>query len=282
MNETRMKINASRFFVDKKQIETDKLFITGGDARHIKSVLRKVAGDRIIVCDGAGMDFNCELTHIGKSEIRAGILNAYPSSGEPPVKVTLYQSLPKSDKMEYVIQKCVEGGIYKIVPVISAFTQFSERLKDDSVGKRLARWRRISYEAAKQSGRGIVPEISDALSFSDAINACARNMCARNVCARATNVSPEIRQLALIPYENEEKTTLKSALKAFKLQDNFADMDLKFQIFIFIGPEGGFSLAEIDYCIDNHVIPVSLGPRILKTESAGFAVLCQIIYEFGN
>ena len=266
---TRMEINASRFFADKRQIEADIIIIYGDDARHIKSALRKTAGDRITVCDGAGTDYSCELIQINENEIRARILNSFPCAGEPPVKVTLYQALPRSDKFEYVIQKCVEGGVYEIAPVISAHTQFTDRLKGESGGRRLARWRRISYEAAKQSGRGIVPEISDPVSFSDAADACARFI----------GKSPDDR-LALIPYENEAKTSLKSALTTFKRRIAASGADANPHICIFIGPEGGFSPDEIAQCRQNRIAPVTLGPRIYRTESAGFAVLCQIMYEF--
>lgn len=267
-----MGFTAPRFFVNKNQISnvtTPKTAqgplatITGGDARHICVVLRMRAGEQLVVCDGEGADYLCELTLVGQDEVHATVLKTEPSAGEPPVEITLLQSLPRSDKFEYIIQKCVELGIYGIVPVVSEHTQYSERARGAGGAKLMQRWRRIAYEAAKQSGRGVAPEIAEVVDFKAAAGAAARDVAE----------SPQTR-FALVPYENEEARTLKSALTEWKKLHNTD------KAYYFIGPEGGFSVAEIEYCQNLGIAPVTLGPRVLRTETAGLVVLSQIMYEF--
>ena len=270
----RVSCNASRFFVDKNSICEGEVCIESGDARHISVVLRKTAGDRIIVCDGCGMDYECELTFASTELIRARINSSYPSMCEPPVKVILYQSLLKSDKFEYVIEKCTEAGVNEIVPVASERVQFMGAMKDGNADKKLGRWQSIALAAAKQSGRGIVPMVRGCISFSAAISDCVKRMAGQPV-----------DKLALIPYENEMITSLKSELTAFKqLLSNSgacgAHASIMHEIYLFIGPEGGYTALEIDLCRQNAIIPVTLGPRIYKAETAGLASLCQIMYEF--
>ena len=271
----------SRFFIEKNRIGSEEVSIKGDDAHHICAVLRKTPGEHIIICDGECVDYDCALTYIGADECRASIVRRYPNTGEPPVRVSLYQSLPKLEKFEYIIQKCVEAGISDIIPVISEHVQYAGKLDAAKWEKRLARWRSISYAAAKQSGRGIVPKIHNRLEFSEAVTQCADRV----------GESPEGR-LALIPYENETETSLKSKLAAFRINlgamrkiDAASDLAAAHvpymgEIHIFIGPEGGYAPAEINLCKQNAILPVTLGPRILKTETAGLAVLCQIMYEF--
>jgi len=266
-----MELNAARFFIEKSRIGAgeiiDEITIEGDDARHIRVVLRKAAGDHIFVCDGAGTDYVCKLTYVGQDGIRAAIVESYPSIGEPPIKVILFQSLLKSDRFEYVLQKCTEAGIHEIVPVMSGRVQFAAGMEGDGGAKRLERWRKIIYAAAKQSGRGILPKLGGCIGFSGAVAACAERI----------KASPEQR-LALIPYENEEKTSLKSKLKVFKQSLNAINHNVELNVFI--GPEGGYTPEEIRLCRQNVIAPVSLGPRIFRAETAGLAVLCQIMYEF--
>ena len=279
--------NASypRFFYDMADISNNEITISGSDAKHIDTVLRKRTGELIIVCDGKGTDYLCELCDSDLDGVRVRVLYSQPSIGESDIKVTLYQSLPKSDKFDYIVQKCVEAGISRITPVLSAHTEFRERFAGER-GVRLAvRWRRLAYEAAKQSGRGIVPEIGDFQNLIDAMKDCGR----------LAGQSPETR-LALIPYEYERNRSLKSALKAFKAGWSMPEIinsrevsriegrtvslsESCVEIFYFIGPEGGFSPDEITAAIGCGIQPVSLGPRILRTETAGFLALCQIMYE---
>ena len=247
--------------------DTGEIVIThGDDIKHIQNVLRRKAGDHIVVCDGAGTDSLCEITLIERYAVAARVLRAYPNMGEPPVKVSLFQSLPRSDKFDYIVQKCTEAGVYEIIPVISEFTQFEKRALGDGAGRLLKRWRRIAYEAAKQSGRGIVPAIRGFISFTEAVDTCTQ----------MTAGSPS-GGLALIPYENEVGTTLKSELTAFVQRPATA---VKPIICVFIGPEGGYSPTEISYAECSGAAPVTLGPRIYRTETAGLAALCGIMYEF--
>jgi len=310
-------MNEARFFIDKNDIANGEAVITGGDAKHICAVLRMRAGDRIVVCDGAGTDFLCELTSVERGEARASVISSHACAGEPRCRITLCQSLPKSDKFEYVVQKCVEAGVYEIIPVVSEYVQFPERAQGESGAKLLDRWRKISREAAKQSGRGIAPAVRGFAAFDDAAEACGRLAAA----------SPETR-LALIPYEYEAENTLKQALLSFKRGQAARGADISpphtavdtrmvspsaecvnvfqpsvdgmnepltpphtargaenlppppYEFYVFIGPEGGFAPREIDCARRCGIMPVSLGPRILRTETAGFMALSMIMYEF--
>ena len=274
MKNAATEINAARFFAGAGagaiggSIGDKEIYITGDDAKHISTVLRMSVGDRIVVCDGAGTDYTCEILYASHAEVRAIIMYSRPNTGEPAVKVTIYQSLPRSDKFNFVAQKNVEAGASRIVPVVSERSQHNERMDGEGGEKLLKRWRRIAYEAAKQSGRGVLPEIGGYCNFTDAVDECSG----------VVNEFPES-ALALIPYEYEEKVSIKSELAAFKRRVLSAGA-INSEVFIFIGPEGGFSEAEIDYGVKNGVRPVTLGPRILRTETAGLAALCQIMYEF--
>jgi 16S rRNA (uracil1498-N3)-methyltransferase len=172
---------------------------------------------------------------------------------EPPVKITLFQGLPKAQKMELIIQKCVEIGIFKIQPVITQRVVVKTEGKD--ISNKLERWRRISEEAAKQSNRGIIPEILEPITFDMGIE----------------NIKNQ--DLSIVPYEKEKGNGLKKIL----IDNSYAK-----NVGIIIGPEGGFDEYEIDKCIKNGVIPVTLGPRILRTETAGVAVSSMILYELGD
>lgn len=238
----------SRFFVDKSQIGDGYVSIIGDDVKHISRVLRLREGDEIIVCDKCGMDYTCALTEVSPDKVLAKIICEKESQTEPEIEVTLYQGLPKSDKMDYIVQKCVELGISKIVPVI---TKRVVALPRDTE-KKISRWQKISYEAAKQSGRGVVPEISDAISFDKALSEISKEDA-----------------LGIMPYECERDGKLSSVLKSSK----------KKKICILIGPEGGFDESEVVKAQEAGVKTVTLGPRILRTETAPLAVLAAIMYE---
>ena len=258
-----------RFFICKEDINNEEISIGGSDARHIYSSLRLSAGEKIVVCDGRGMDYLCELTSISQHGARARILSSGPNEGEPGVKITLYQSLPRADKFEYVIQKCVEAGVYKILPVLSEFAQYHDRAKGEGGKRLLERWRRIAHEAAKQSGRGIIPEIGGFIRFTDAVSACSSD---QNIQTGG--------KITLIAYEYEDDKSLKSELISYKERQFAAPINFAPRIHLFIGPEGGFSKDEIDMCERGKIIPITLGRRILRTETAGLFALSQIMYEF--
>ena len=233
-----------KFFTKPDFIDDKELRITGDDVSHISKVLRMSAGDNIIVCDGEGNDYDAVITSISKTEVVAEITGKYICGAEPSVNVTLYQALPKQGKMEYIIQKNTELGIKKIVPVYTKRCVVKPSDKSE-------RWSKVAESAAKQCGRGIIPDVLPTVSFAEAIEQMKQY------------------DLALMPYECEEENGLKKVLQS---------SDYK-TISIFIGPEGGFDLKEVEAAIDAGVKTVTLGKRILRTETAASAVLPIILYE---
>ncbi len=237
-----------KFFVNGESINDHTVILSGDNARHIGNVLRGKTGDVITVCDGQGRDYECEITDISKSEVTARIVDIFSNENEPDLKITLYQALPKSDKMELVIQKCIEIGVDRIVPVNTEHTVVKLNGKEN---KKLARWSKIAEAAAKQCGRGKIPNVDGVMDFRAAID-------------DALSLDG-----AIIPYEKEKGNTLKSYVKSFKGKS----------IGIFIGPEGGFSDAEIEYALSKGVVSVTLGKRILRTETAGLVASVILLYE---
>lgn len=242
-----------KFFIKKENINGNLINITGENKKHIKNVLRMKKGDIITVNDREGTDYIVELTDFLEDCIISTILRKEESNTEPNVEVILYQGIPKSDKMDYIIQKSVELGVKKIVPVITERTVV--RLKDEKdAEKKTARWQKISEEASKQSNRGIIPEIAMPMPFEEALKEMSG------------------KQLKLIPYENENNNSCKSI---------FTNTHIENAAFI-IGPEGGFSENEIKKAIQYGITPITLGPRILRTETAGIALLSIIMYQYGD
>lgn len=241
------------FFVDKENISNDKITILGEDVNHISRVLRLRCNDEILIGDGECNEYSCSIESICKTQVICNILKRCLNKTESPLKITLFQGLPKSQKMDLIIQKCVEIGVYSIQPVITERVVVKVEYKD--IKNKLDRWRRIALEAAKQSKRGIVPQVLEPVNFKDAISQLTQM------------------DAAVVPYEREESRGFKSVSEIFKNIDNIG---------IFIGPEGGFSDIEIDACIKNSIIPVTLGPRIMRTETAGFAAASIIQYELGD
>ncbi|MBE7037935.1 MAG: 16S rRNA (uracil(1498)-N(3))-methyltransferase [Ruminococcaceae bacterium] len=239
-----------RFYTDKIDCENNKACIVGDDVKHIKKVLRLNSGDEVVVCDYKNKDYICKISAFLENEVQLDIIEIKDNFSEPPIDVTIYQSLPKSDKMELIIQKCVEIGVKKFVPVASKRSVV--KLNDDK--KKIIRWQRIADEAAKQCGRGIKVEVNDVLSFKEAIK------------------SVDDDTLKLIPYENEKELSIKTVLKESKHK----------KIAVFIGPEGGFSDEEIDFALANGFSAVTLGPRILRCETAPIAVATVCMYEKGD
>jgi 16S rRNA (uracil1498-N3)-methyltransferase len=242
-----------RFFIDENNISEQHIYIRGDEARHIRNVLRMKPGDSIILCDGRGMDYISVIEGFEEGMVAALIKETKSSCSEPPIEVTLYQGLPKSDKMDFIIQKSVELGVCRIIPVITERTVVRFKDKKD-MEKKKERWQRISHEAAKQCGRGIIPEVSFPVSYDDAVES-----------ARGAG-------LALIPYEKCMDSSLKECLHGSEERSAA----------VFIGPEGGFSDNEIKKAVSSGIKPVTLGNRILRTETAGLAVLIILMYEKGD
>ena len=233
-----------KFFTKPEFINDKELKIVGEDVSHISRVLRMSAGDKIVVCDGEGNDYDAVITFITKTEVFADITGRYVCDAEPSVKVTLYQALPKQGKMEYIIQKNTELGVNKIIPV---YTKRCVVKPSDKT----QRWTKVAESAAKQCGRGIIPEVLPTVTFEEAI------------------MQMKEYDLALMPYECEEKNGLKKVLESAEYKN----------VSVFIGPEGGFDIQEVETAINAGVKTVTLGKRILRTETAASAVLPIIMYE---
>lgn len=234
----------SRFFVSKNNISDNKILIDGEDVLHISRVLRMREGDELTVCDGEKNDYLCKIASISKKEVVCDILNKYTNQNESDVSVTLYQGVPKGAKMDLIIQKCVELGAVKIVPFNSQRTVAAAKGKFD-------RFQKISLEAAKQSGRGIVPEVTSPIEFDEALSDMLKN------------------DIAIFAYEDCKDFTLKDALRGKNPQS----------VGIMIGPEGGFDPAEAEKAQSCGAVTVTLGKRILRTETAGLSVISNIMYE---
>jgi len=219
--------------------------IHGSDAHYIRDVLRLKAGQELVLLDGSGKSFRANILGIEKDIIKCMIVETISSDTEPQTKITLAQALPKSKKMDLIVEKCTELGVAAIIPMLT------ERCISKEIN--LERAKKIAKSSAQQSGRAIIPEISPLMPFKEILK------------------HKEEYDLALIPWELEKENTLKSVLK------NSAAPK---KIIILIGPEGGFSQEEIALAKASDFTPVSLGKRILRTETAGMSVLSSIFYEF--
>jgi len=240
-----------RFFVKPDQIQNEWVIITGNDVNHMKNVLRMSPGDTLSVSDGAGTDYFCIIEAMDKDEVRLHIENSWESYKELKSRLYLFQGLPKGDKLELIIQKAVELGVYEIIPMITRRTIV--KLDDSKLTKKLNRWQNIAESAAKQSGRGIIPKIKKPMDFTEALSYSHSLEC------------------NLIPYERAEG--VEASRKLIKSAAN------KGCIGIFIGPEGGFDAAEIELAIKAGIEPMTLGRRILRTETAGLAVLSVLMFQ---
>lgn len=237
-----------RFF--SEHCDEQKCYIFGSDALHISKSLRMKIGESLTVCDQKGTDYDCLIECIDSNEIALKVLSKKATLTEPNVQLTLYMALPKSDKMELIIQKCVELGITRIVPVITS--RCISRPDEKTFQKKIERYRKIAYEAAKQSGRGIVPEICDKMDFKQAIEIASKD------------------DTAIIFYENggdDIGSFLKKAPKT---------------ISFFVGAEGGFDSSEVSLAIELGILPATLGPRILRCETAPISATSIIMYLTGN
>ena len=243
-----------KFFIPHEKITDKQIIIDTEDVAHITRVLRLGVGDTVTCCDSRGMDYEVQIAETEPKRIVCDILSSKKSDAEPNIKVTLFQGLPKASKMEYIIQKTTELGISEIVPVkLSRCVVKIDNKKDEA--KKLDRWQKISESAAKQSGRGIVPEVKGFMTLDEVINA-AKDF-----------------DLFFVPYECEEQKTLREVL--------LSKENIKTVGFI-IGPEGGFDKAETEKLKNAGIPTVTLGKRILRTETAGEAVLAMMMYEIGD
>ncbi len=245
-----------RFFTEPENINGDIACIFE-DSKHIEKVLRMKCGDEILVFDGTGYEYTAKLISIDKNQCRAEILSKQVSLSEPKVKVTLFQGLPKSGKMELIVQKAVELGVCRIVPVI--MDRCVTKIVNHAAGvEKAKRWNKVSVEAAKQCGRGLVPEVLAPVGFKDAVSMMAKL------------------QLPLMPYEvlgHEGRCDLKTVLAEKSDAETFG---------ILVGPEGGFSEEEAAYAQEHGICAVGLGRRILRTETVASALIPVIMYDRGE
>lgn len=240
-----------RFFADQEQIGEKQIKLTGPDVNHIRNVFRMEPGDDVTVSDGQGTDYFCHVAEINREQVLLDIVDHWPSFVEMPVKITLFQGLPKADKMDQVVQKCVELGVYRIVPVITRRTVV--KLDEKKEEKRLKRWQSISRSAAMQAGRGIIPEVSRCMSFEEALEDC------------------RLLDAVLMPYE--KAAGMEAARKLIRGLKDVRSAG------IFIGPEGGFDPQEVEKALAAGVHTMSLGHRILRTETAGMTVMSILMFE---
>lgn len=242
-----------KFFVSNNLIDGDKAVIEGDDVKHIYKVLRLQIGDEIIINNLNGQEYLAKIDDINKKEVQVSIIEKIEVSNESPIRIHLYQGLPKSTKMDLIAQKGTELGISSITPVIT------ERVvvKNEGEFKKVDRWQRIALEASKQSKRTLIPAINTPISF-EAMMEKMKSM-----------------DLIVVPYENAEGYGIKKMVKDIQI-DSIID------IAIVIGPEGGFEEEEISKLKDMGAHIVTLGPRILRTESAGFVCTAILQYELGD
>jgi len=221
------------FFVDASQVSEETIRIEGSDVNHMKNVLRMRIGEEVTVSDGQGKEYLCQVRDFEEEQVQLKIVEMKASDAELPSKIYLFQGLPKQEKMELIVQKCVELGIYAVVPV--SMKRCVVKLDAKKGAKKVERWNTIAASAAKQSGRGIVPEVMSVKTYKEALE-MAKDL-----------------DVVLVPYECAEG--------------------------IFIGPEGGFDPDEIALACEMGGQVITLGKRILRTETAGLALLSVLMFQ---
>lgn len=242
------------FFVESSEISDSEVRITGSDYNHLKNVIRLKNGDKVMISvrgeDGKG-NMMCQVDSFTDDAAVLLILDEEAPQTELPCEVTIYQGLPKSDKMELIIQKCVELGATRIVPV--SMKHCIMKLDDKKADSKISRWNAISEAAAKQSKRSVIPTVDSLMSYKEALNEAVTG------------------DLVLVPYENEEGMSATRRL--------IGGIKAGQRVSVFIGPEGGFDTKEIELAKEMGANPVTLGKRILRTETAAMATLSMIAYQ---
>lgn len=240
-----------KFFFDPHAIRDGVVTLDGENARHLIKVLRIKEGDGLILCDGEAFDYDATVKSVSKDSLEAYLIKKYENPAEPETKITLFQGLPKGDKLSYIVEKAVEAGVCEIAPVLLKRSVARSDKKD--FAKKAERYQKIAESAAKQSNRGVVPAVSEL-------------HCLEEVIARKDSFD-----LLLMPYECEKEHSLKAVLTACAGAKKVA---------LIVGPEGGFDREEAQLLTKAGFRSVSLGTRILRTETAGIASIFQILYEY--
>ncbi len=242
-----------RFFIEPCDVRGDVVTITGREARHIARVLRLGPGDIITLLDGSGCLYRCRIEQIEAGSVICRIMLRQAAGGEPPLRVVLLQGVAKGDRMDTIIQKGTELGVSVFLPVLChrSVVRLDERKK----AARRERWQRIAVEAAKQCRRALVPEVLEPLSWTAALE----------------TIPPGA--LVLVPWEEERYRSLKKELRCRARPD---------ELYIIIGPEGGLETREVEQACRRGAVTVTLGPRILRTETAGPAIVAMVMYHWGD
>ena len=243
----------STFYVKNNQVNSETISIIGDDVKHIKNVLRHKIDDELEICDELGSRYFTKIKEFLENEILLEILEQSDKNTEMPVKIDLYQGLPKSDKMDLIVQKTTELGVASIIPVMTE--RVIVKLEKANENKKIERWNKIAAEAAKQSGRQLVPVVENVVNLEKIVEKLSKY------------------DIVIVPFECEKDSTLKNILKNVKNKiENIA---------VVIGPEGGFSEKDVATLEKSlNVVKVSLGKRILRTETAGLATIAMLLYEY--
>lgn len=239
------------FFVTPSQVKEGQICIEGSDVNHMKNVLRMRSGEELMVSDGDNQKYRCVIERYEEDQAILGIIEGMQVDTELPSKIYLFQGLPKQDKMELIVQKAVELGVYQVIPVHTRRSVV--RLDAKKAAKKVERWQEIARSAAKQAGRGYIPEVASVMSYEEALE-CARKL-----------------DVVLIPYElcvDMEET--KKIMEAVRPGQSVA---------VFIGPEGGFEKEEVQRAMECEAKAITLGRRILRTETAGLTALSVLMFH---
>lgn len=242
-----------QFFVEPSQIQDKKVIITGSDVNHIKNVLRLKAGEEIAVRNGVdGKEYRCGIEEFAQDQIICSLRFIREEGVELPSKIYLFQGIPKADKMELIVQKAVELGVFEVIPV--AVKRCVVKLDERKARAKVSRWQGIAEAAAKQCKRGIIPVVREPMTMKEAVSYAGEM------------------DVKLIPYElAEDMSHTKKMIEVVRPGQSVA---------VFIGPEGGFEESEVAEALAAGIEPVTLGKRILRTETAGFTVLSWLMYHF--
>ena len=241
-----------RFYVDTNQISETDIIVTGSDLNHMKNVLRMRIDEAVVICDGQGTDYHCKIRSYENDSAYLDIIEKDETNTELGTKLYLFQGMPKKDKMELIVQKAVELGAYEVIPVMMKRTivKLEDKKKE---AKKIERWQSIATSAAKQSNRGYIPRVHEVVSYKEALQ-----------------MASEL-DMVLLPYENDKGMShTKELIKSAKNKKSIG---------IFIGPEGGYEESEIAQAVEMNMEPITLGKRILRTETAGLTTLSLLMFE---
>ncbi len=240
-----------QFFVTPMQVKEDRIYIEGQDVNHIKNVLRMKTGEQLKISDGNNKRYLCEVETMTAQEVCVRIIEEQQVNTELPSKIYLFQGLPKGDKMELIVQKAVELGVYEVIPV--ATKRAVVKLDEKKAAKKVERWNGIAESGAKQSGRNVIPSVTKVMSYNEALT-----------------YAKEL-DVILVPYELAEgMAETKQVIEGIKKGESIG---------VFIGPEGGFETTEVEQAIESGAKAITLGRRILRTETAGLTTLSILMYH---